>query len=147
MLSFTQVSLSRGTKLIFSDLSLNVFHKQKIGIVGKNGCGKSTLFALIMGKLSPDTGECALQSHISISNLAQHIPDSDEKVVDYVLAGDEAYHLWQVRLQKALQDENEQDMMLCHEHLQNMGAYSKTAQAASILAGLGFSEEEQQRTV
>jgi ATP-binding cassette subfamily F protein 3 len=147
MLSFTQVSLSRGTKLIFSDLSLNVFHKQKIGIVGKNGCGKSTLFALIMGKLSPDAGECALQAHISISNLAQHIPDSDEKVVDYVLAGDEAYHQWQVRLQKAMQDENEQEMMLCHEHLQNMGAYSKTAQAASILAGLGFSEEEQQRTV
>lgn len=147
MLSFNQVSLSRGTKLIFSDLSLNVFHKQKIGIVGKNGCGKSTLFALIMGKLSPDSGECYLQSNVGISNLAQHIPDSDEKVVDYVLAGDEVYYQWQQRLQKALIDENEQEIMLCHEHLQNMGAYSKTAQAASILAGLGFSEEEQQRTV
>lgn len=147
MLSFTQISLSRGTKQIFSNISFHIFAKQKIGIVGKNGCGKSSLFSLILGNLQADSGELSIQSGVTISHLAQHIPVDEEKVIDYVLAGDEVYMHWQERLEKALKTENSKEIMLCHDHLQHMGAYSKIAQAASILAGLGFSEQEQQRTV
>lgn len=143
MLMLNQVSLVRGSKILFSDLSLNIFAKQKIGLVGKNGCGKSSLFALIRGEITPDAGECSLQNQVEISSLIQEIPDSDESALDYVLGGDSVYQYWQAALQSAMDKGEDEKVLLCHEHLQNMDAYRKPALAASILAGLGFSHAKQ----
>lgn len=147
MLMLNQVTLARGSKVLFSDINVNIFAKQKVGVVGKNGCGKSSLFSLIRGEISPDAGECVLQNQIEISSLIQEIPDSDVSALDYVLSGDTVYQFWQAELQKAVDKGQDDKVLLCHEHLQNMDAYRKPSIAAAILAGLGFSHEQQSHPV
>ncbi|WP_028388710.1 ABC-F family ATP-binding cassette domain-containing protein [Legionella fairfieldensis] len=147
MLTLRQITLSRGNKLLLDKANVTLQEKQKIGLVGHNGCGKSTLFALILGHLTADTGECLLNPQLRISHLSQQLPDSDEPALDFVLAGDEDYIALQRRLTKAEQQGNDAEVLLCHELFTQTAAYSKPAQAASIMAGLGFKSDEQKRPV
>jgi ATP-binding cassette, subfamily F, member 3 len=147
MLSFQQISLSRGTKVLFDNASATIFQNQKVGLVGKNGCGKSSLFAVILNQLQVDAGDVILHSNILTSVLQQQLPHSEHSILDYVLEGDEAYISWNAKLKIAI-EKNDHDMVsLCHEHLQQMDAYSKPALAASILVGLGFPHEKHLLTV
>jgi ATP-binding cassette subfamily F protein 3 len=147
MLSAQQIALSRGQKLLFSNADFVFYQGDKVGIVGKNGSGKSSLFALIQKKLSIDAGILNVPGHLKISFLAQHIPDSDECALDFVLGGDTQYIFWQQALSKAIEIDNHDDILKCHEHLQDMDAYSKPSVAARILHGLGFSHKEQSHSV
>ncbi len=147
MLTLRQITLSRGTKTLLSCASVSLYEKQKIGLVGNNGCGKSSLFSLILGQLIADTGDCLLNPHLRISHLSQQLPDSTERAIDFVLAGDEDYQALQQRLRHAEQIGDDADVLVCHELLNQTAGYSKPAQAATILAGLGFSFEGQQADV
>ena len=142
MLSFQQISLSRGTKVLFDNASATIFQNQKVGLVGKNGCGKSTLFAVILKQLNVDAGDVILHANISISVLQQQLPHSELSILEYVLEGDDAYIHWNAKLKIAIEKNNHKMVSLCHEHLQEMDAYSKPALAASILVGLGFPHEK-----
>jgi ATP-binding cassette subfamily F protein 3 len=147
MLTLNQITLSRGNKILLDKASVTLHEKQKTGLVGHNGCGKSSLFSLILGSLSPDTGECLLNPQLRISHLAQQLPDSEEPALDFVLAGDEDYLSLLQRLTQAEVLGNHEDVLLCHELLTQTGGYSKPAKAASIMAGLGFSAEQQKNCV
>ena len=111
MLTFSQIHLQRGTKVLFDNTSVVLFNKQKVGVVGKNGCGKSSLFGLITGKLYVDGGDFQLQSQLRISTLSQELPDSEQLALDYVLDGDEEYAYWQTKLNDAQAQGSEQDIM------------------------------------
>ncbi|MBA3536310.1 MAG: ATP-binding cassette domain-containing protein [Tatlockia sp.] len=143
MLTLNQITLSRGNKILLDKTTVTLQEKQKIGLVGQNGCGKSSLFSLILGTLGVDHGECLINPQLRISHLAQHLPDSDEPALDFVLAGDEEYLKLQQRLNQAEKQSNHEDVLLCHELLTQTAGYSKPAKAASIMAGLGFSGEQQ----
>ena len=147
MLTFSHIVLQRGHKVLFQDATVSLFNKQKVGIVGKNGCGKSSLFALITGKLQVDSGEVFLQNQLKVSSLSQELPDSSQSALDYVLEGDQEYTYWQLQLNKSISENDEQAIMHSNEQLMQIDAYSKPALAASILAGLGFSQEQQARPV
>jgi ATP-binding cassette subfamily F protein 3 len=147
MLTFSHIGLQRGHKVLFHDASVSLFNKQKVGIVGKNGCGKSSLFALITGKLHVDSGEVLLQNQLKVSSLLQELPDTSQSAVDYVLEGDEEYTYWQSKLVKAIEEHDDQGIMYANEQLLHNDAYTKPSLAASILAGLGFSQEQQSKTV
>lgn len=147
MLTLSQIHLQRGTKVLFDNTSVVLFNKQKVGVVGKNGCGKSSLFALITGKLHVDGGDFQLQNQLRISTLSQELPDSQQLALDYVLDGDEEYAYWQIKLNDAQAQGSEQDIMQAHEHLIQMGAYAKPSMAASILNGLGFTTSQQSQPV
>ncbi len=147
MLTLSQIHLQRGTKVLFDNTSVVLFNKQKVGVVGKNGCGKSSLFGLITGKLHVDGGDFQLQNQLRISTLSQELPDSEQLALDYVLDGDEEYAYWQTKLNDAQVQGCEQDIMLAHEHLIQMGAYAKPSMAASILNGLGFTTSQQSQPV
>jgi len=88
MITLNQLSLSRGNKLLLNLVSLSVKEKQKIGLIGHNGCGKSSFFSLLLGELTPDTGECHLNPQLRIAHLSQRLPDSEAPALDFVLAGD-----------------------------------------------------------
>lgn len=147
MLTLRQITLSRGTKILLENSSVTLHEKQKVGLVGHNGCGKSSLFSLILGQLITDSGECLLNPQIRISHLSQQLPDSEQAALDFVLAGDEAYLSLQQQLKTAEEAGDDEKVLACHEQLSQTGGYSKPAQAATIMAGLGFQGEEQLRPV
>ncbi|MBA2651207.1 MAG: ATP-binding cassette domain-containing protein [Tatlockia sp.] len=147
MLILNSISLSRGNKKLLAKTSVTLYEKQKVGLVGHNGCGKSSLFSLILGDLTVDEGECLLNPQLRISHLAQHLPDSDISALDFVLEGDEDHFKLQQRLCLAEKKDDHEEVLSCHELLTQTGGYSKSAKAAIIMAGLGFSAEQQTKSV
>lgn len=147
MLTLRQITLSRGNKVLLDKASVSLYEKQKIGLIGHNGCGKSTLFDFLLGKLIADTGEYLINPQLSISHLSQQLPDSHETALDFVLGGDEEYIKLLQLLAKAEQSGNDADVFACHEELTHTAGYSKPAQAATILSGLGFRGDQQQNSV
>lgn len=147
MLTLRQITLSRGNKTLLDKANVSLYEKQKIGLIGHNGCGKSTLFDFLLGKLIADTGEFLINPQLSISHLSQQLPDSDEPALDFVLAGDENYMQLLQRLKKAEEVGNDAEVLACHEELSHTGGYSKPAQAATIMSGLGFRGDQQQAAV
>lgn len=147
MITLQRITLSRGNKVLLKEASVSLHERQKIGLVGLNGCGKSSLFSLLLGQLSPDSGDCFINTQLRISHLSQQLPDSIEQAIDFVLAGDDDYVHLQQRLSHAEKNGDDEDVLVCHELLTQTGGYSKPAKAATILAGLGFSKEEQRSSV
>lgn len=147
MLTLRQITLSRGNKVLLQNASVTLYEKQKVGLVGNNGCGKSSLFSLLLGQLGHDSGEWFLNPHTRISHLSQQIPDSTEAALDFVLAGDDGYLNLQKRLQEAEASGNHEAVLDCHTRLNETGGYSKPSQAAAIMSGLGFKPSEQQHPV
>jgi ATP-binding cassette subfamily F protein 3 len=147
MINLREVTLSRGNKVLLDKVNISLHEKQKIGLVGQNGCGKSSLFSLLLGELTTDTGECSINPHLRLSHLSQQLPDSHESALEFVLAGDSEYQTLQNRLAKAEKDHNDHEVVRCHELLNQTQGYSKPAQAAAIMAGLGFSVGEQKAVV
>lgn len=147
MLTLRQITLSRGSKVLLDKANVSLYEKQKIGLIGHNGCGKSTLFDFLLGKLIADTGEYLINPQLSISHLSQQLPDSHEKALDFVLSGDEEYIKLLQRLANAEQSGNDADVLACHEELTHTAGYSKPAQAATIMSGLGFKGSQQQSSV
>lgn len=147
MITLRQITLSRGHKILLKQASVCLYEKQKIGLVGHNGCGKSSLFSLLLGQLTTDAGDCLVNSQLQISHLSQQLPDSDERAVDFVLAGDEDFHRLQKRLAMAEASGDHHDVVAIHEIMRDTTGYSKPAMAATIMAGLGFSAIDQQAAV
>ncbi|STY29575.1 fused transporter subunits of ABC superfamily: ATP-binding components [Legionella wadsworthii] len=147
MLTLRQITLSRGNKVLLNKVSVTLYEKQKIGLIGHNGCGKSTLFDFLLGKLIPDTGDFLINPQLSISHLSQQLPESEEKALDFVLGGDESYMTLLQRLNEAEVKGNDAEVLACHEELSHTGGYSKPALAATIMSGLGFEGKQQQAPV
>lgn len=147
MLTLRQITLSRGNKVLLDKASVNLYEKQKIGLIGHNGCGKSTLFDFLLRKLSADSGEFLINPQLSMSHLSQQLPDSNDIALNFVVGGDTEYTQLLQRLKMAEDSGNDAEVLYCHEQLAQTGGYGKSAQAASIMSGLGFSGEEQQKPV
>ncbi len=147
MLTLRQITLSRGNKVLLNQADVSLYEKQKIGLIGHNGCGKSTLFDLLLGNLLPDAGEYLLKPKLIISHLSQQLPESQEPALSFVLSGDSEYTLLMQRLTQAELAHDGALVMDCHERLAEMGGYSKPALAASIMSGLGFASHEQNKPV
>ena len=147
MLTLRQITLSRGNKVLLDKANISLYEKQKIGLIGHNGCGKSTLFDFLLRKITADTGEYLINPQLSISHLSQQLPDSDDKALDFVLAGDQDYIQLLEDLAQAEQNGDDITLLGCHEELNRTAGYSKPAQAATIMSGLGFSGTQQQEPV
>jgi len=144
MIQLQQVELRRGINALFTGADLTVFPGQKVGIVGANGCGKSSLFALLQGKLHADTGNVSMPAAWVIATVAQETPALDCSALDYVLQGDEA--LFPLLL-KARSQCSESDLALVHQQIEALDGYRAEAKAGTLLAGLGFTGEMQSLAV
>lgn len=147
MIKLTNLGLQRGVKTLVENANLEIFDKQKVAIIGRNGCGKSSLFALLLNEISPDAGECHVAKHWKVVAIAQYIDDTSRTTLDYVIDGDKSLRNTQAELAKAEQDNDGEQIAVLHERLAQLGAYDVNARAATILAGLGFSEENLSQTV
>src|SRR6204780_4828875 len=88
MITLRQVTLSRGVKILLDGADLALFRGQKVGVVGANGCGKTSLFSLIAGRLHTDKGDLELVSGLTIAEVAQEIEASPQSAIDFTLDGD-----------------------------------------------------------
>ncbi|MGC1181753.1 ABC-F family ATP-binding cassette domain-containing protein [Legionella sp.] len=147
MLTLRQITLTRGNKVLLDKANITLYEKQKIGLIGYNGCGKSTLFDFLLGKLTADTGEYLINPNLRISHLSQKLPDSDEKAINFVLSGDSEYINLLQRLDQAEQSHNHAEVVACHEELNQTAGYSKPAQAATIMSGLGFNCDQHEASI
>lgn len=144
MIQLQQVELRRGPQALFTNADLTVFPGQKVGIIGANGCGKSSLFAMLQGKLHADAGNINIPERWVISTVAQETPALDCSAMDYVLQGDEK--LFPLLL-KARSQCNETDLAAVHLQIEALDGYRAEAKAGVLLDGLGFSGDAQQHPV
>lgn len=147
MLSLSQITLIRGHKVLLEKASVIIHEKQKMGLIGHNGCGKSSFLRFILGDLSADGGDYTINPHVRISHLSQQLPETDDEALPFVLAGDSEYLSLITRLHEAEKQQDDACILACHEKLSQTGGYSKPALAASIMSGLGFSAKEQKQSV
>lgn len=142
MIIFSNLSLKRGQTELLENASATINPKQKVGLVGKNGCGKSSLFALLKKELTPEGGEVNYPSNWRVSWVNQETPALDISAIDYVIQGDREY----CRLQQELEQANERNdgnaIARIHGQLETLDAWTIQSRAASLLHGLGFSQEE-----
>jgi ATP-binding cassette, subfamily F, member 3 len=144
MIQLQQVELRRGPQALFTQADLTVFPGQKVGIIGANGCGKSSLFALLQDKLHADAGVVSIPERWVISTVAQETPALDCSAMDYVLQGDEK--LFPLLL-KARSQCSDTDLGAVHLQIEALDGYRAEAKAGVLLDGLGFSGDAQQRPV
>ncbi len=147
MIYFENVTLRRGKKVLFQDFSLTIHPKDKIGITGANGTGKSSLFALILGKLEEDKGEFRTQSKLTISHVAQETPALDMAAVDYVLQGDAELCVLEKQIAVAETKQDGMALTQLHERMDTIGGYQARARAGQLLNGLGFTAEQENNPV
>jgi ATP-binding cassette subfamily F protein 3 len=138
MLSLNNASLRRGANVLFADTTCTIHRGNKIGLVGSNGSGKSSLFALILGNLEADTGSIELAAGTRIAHMAQEVASSSQSAIDYVLDGNIEY----TKTIAALEQAKAEDIAKLHDELQAIDGYSARARAAKMMAGLGFSDED-----
>ena len=147
MISISQAQLIRGTKTLLDETSLTIYPGHKVGLVGANGTGKSSLLALILDKISLDKGDISLPSGWQIATVAQETPALDVSALDYVIDGDFEFRELEVKLAQAQQDDNGNEIALLHGKIDAIGGYAIKAKAGALLAGLGFSEADQSNSV
>ncbi len=147
MLSLNQVSLRRGRKLLFENAAFQVHAGHRLGVIGANGSGKSSLFSMIRGDLEPDAGDLHINAADEIAHVAQESPDSAESALSFVLNGD--HELREVQAAIAAQETTEKekneegnDLHLLYEKLETIDGFTAEARAARLLHGLGFSDDD-----
>jgi len=146
MLSFNQVACRRDGKLLFSDVTCVIHSGQKVGLTGHNGCGKSSLLAMIQGSLEPDNGTISLQQHVGITHVAQEAEVSSETAIRYVIAGDQRLSELQIAIDQCAQSEGEKLASLLSD-FEQAGGYSVASRAGALLNGLGFSTPSHENPV
>ncbi|MEZ8285669.1 ABC transporter ATP-binding protein [Vibrio splendidus] len=142
MITFSDIQLLRGGKPLLDQASATFQPGDKIGLVGKNGCGKSTLFALIKDELSIDAGSFSKPAHWEMAWVAQETPALERTAIEYVIDGDREYRGLEDQLEKAEQADNGTLVAEIHGKIETIGGYSIKARAAELLDGLGFRQEQ-----
>lgn len=147
MLRLLNLALMRGTRLLYAHANLIASPGERIGLVGPNGCGKSTLFAAILGELAPEDGELETPPHERIAHVAQSFTVEDISCIDCVLSGHAPLMNAKAALKRAEASGDEMALAAAHSELAEVNEGAVVAQAKAILAGLGFAEADSCRKV
>ncbi|WP_369789533.1 ABC transporter ATP-binding protein [Rouxiella sp. WC2420] len=147
MIVFSSLQIRRGTNVLLDNASATINPGQKVGLVGKNGCGKSTLISLLKNEMSADAGNLTFPSNWALAWVNQETPALDVPAIEYVIDGDREFR----QLESELHDANERDdghaIATLHGKLDAIQAWTIPARAASLLSGLGFTQSQLQQPV
>ncbi|MCS3837968.1 ATP-binding cassette subfamily F protein 3 [Pseudomonas sp. JAI111] len=147
MIRLQNLTLQRGPQRLLEDAELTLHAGHKAGLIGANGAGKSSLFALIRGELHPDSGDCFLPADWRIAHMRQEIETLERLAVDYVLDGDLRLREVQRDLAAAEAAHDGAAQARLHSELDSADGYTADARARKLLAGLGFTNEQMDRPV
>jgi len=144
MLNILNMTYLQGGVPLLQQANLQVYANQRIGLVGKNGCGKSTLFRLIRGEINPESGEVSLQSGKTLAYVEQEIENSNQAALEFVLDGDVQLR----QLEKILiKEQHDTAWFEAQQHFEAIDGYGAPARAAQLLNGLGFATDSLVRPV
>ena len=137
----------RGTKVLIEGASATILQGQKVGIIGRNGCGKSTLFAAIQGELAPDLGTIGIPKNLKIATVAQKTPALPTPAIEYVMQGDKTVSSLLSRRDAAYAANDGEKIALIEDELGVAGFWTLKARAGSLLFGLGFGPDELEKPI
>ncbi|AAZ27726.1 ATP-binding cassette domain-containing protein [Colwellia psychrerythraea] len=142
MIIATDLSLDRGAKNLIKSSSFTIHPNHKVGLVGSNGCGKSSLFAALLGDLSPDSGDLALPTSWDIATVRQETPSLEQTALDYVMDGDKEFRQLEHELEQArIMDNGNLEATIINK-IDTISGYSLPARAGELLHGLGFLQSQ-----
>jgi ATP-binding cassette subfamily F protein 3 len=147
MLSFSSLALRRGTRLLISDANFTVYRGEKVGIVGANGCGKSSLLALVLGELQPDAGSVEYPSQLVIAHVAQELEATDRPAIEFVMDGDRELRATEAEIARAEASNAGAKLGELHARYAAIGGYDARSRAGKLMHGLGFSAADETRPV
>ncbi|MEM7082625.1 MAG: ATP-binding cassette domain-containing protein [Pseudomonadota bacterium] len=139
MINLSNIALRRGRRVLFERATFQLHAGQKLGVIGANGCGKSSLFSLLLGELEADDGALGLDARDVIAHVAQESPSGSESAVQFVVDGDAELRAVQAALVKA--EEQGDDVHRLHERLDAIDGYTAESRASRLLHGLGFASD------
>jgi ATP-binding cassette subfamily F protein 3 len=147
MISFRNFALRRGERLLLSDVDLTLQSGWRVGVVGRNGTGKSSLFAAVRNEIDADRGDLDLSNRVRIASIAQEMPSLPDAAIDFVLSGDVVVHAALQAEANAFANEDWEAVAEAHHRLEEVGGYDASARAGKLLHGLGFPAETHSRAV
>ncbi len=146
MITLHDLNLQRGSKILLEGAALRLHDGHKVGLIGANGTGKSTLFKMLSGQLDQDQGECSIPSGWRIAHMAQEVSHSDRSAIDYVLDGDSQFRALQTAIAQQDPDDGETIAKLYGE-FETLDGYTAESRAQELLHGLGFKGDDGARPV
>ena len=141
MIAFRNFALRRGERLLLSQVDLALHAGWRVGVIGRNGCGKSSLFATILGEHDADQGDIDLPGKVRIASVSQETPSLPDAAIDFVLSGDTELHEVMQAEARAMEAEDWDGVAAAHQRLAEINGYDGTARAGKLLHGLGFPPE------
>ncbi len=147
MISASRLTLRRGPRPLLEDANFTIHPGWRCGVIGRNGTGKSTLFAAVLGQLAPDKGELSSLKNLAVATVAQDTPSLPDLAIEFALDGDVELRELERRLVKAEDALDIDKISAIHERLNDISGYAARARAAALLHGLGFSQEAQATAV
>ena len=147
MISLKNVTLMRGRQTLLKDANLAIHKGQRMGIIGRNGCGKTSLFRALSGDISFEQGELLLPSGLRLSAMSQETPGVESAAIDFVLDAHKEYRKLEKQLLVAEESGNGNDLARIYGELETIGGYEVRNLAEKLLSGLGFNKNEFNRSV
>lgn len=147
MISVKQLSLQRGEKILFQDANMKVQAGQRLALIGANGCGKTSLFHLLLGEQQSDSGSIDVPSHLRITHMAQEIDSIERAAREYIIDGHTQLRKLEAELSLAEKNNEQHAMAHIHTELDNLQAWRINSLAETIMLGLGFSSDDYLRPV
>jgi ATP-binding cassette, subfamily F, member 3 len=151
MLNFTEVSIRRGPRLLFSGATFSLFRGEKVAITGENGSGKSSLLSLVRGELQPDAGSFEMPAQLAIAHVSQELLASDRQAIEFVLDGDPELRAIEHAIESATAETQSDDGGIrlgeLYARYAAAGGYDARSRAGRLMHGLGFSSSDETRAV
>lgn len=142
MITLKDVILRRGAKVLLDGASVSIKPGEKVGLVGRNGAGKSSLFGLLNGNLHEDTGEYSIPQQWRMAQVAQDMPETEQSATQFVVEGDITLLAAQREVEAALEDGDGDRIAHAYMVLQDAGAHDADSRAQALILGLGFKVSE-----
>jgi len=142
MIILKNLSLRRSAKVLLDNASVSINPGEKVGLVGRNGAGKSSLFALLNGTLHEDKGDFSMPSQWRMAQVAQDMPETSESATDFVIAGDTLLADAQAEVTAAEESDDGERMAHAYMALHDAGAHDAQSRAQALILGLGFQVRE-----
>src|SRR5699024_5508095 len=141
MLALRELALRRGGRLLLSAVNVVLHAGWKVGVVGRNGCGKSSLLAAVRGELDTDAGSVELPAGVRMASVAQETPALPDAAIDYVLGGDVEVAAVLAMEARAQAEGDLVTVAEAHQRIEELNGYDARARAGRLLHGLGFSPD------